>query len=362
MATSLIDQLIAEARADLAARETAIVQRLITRYTITLERIQRELRTIDAQIAGLLRAGEPVPAAWLTRQRWWRDMERSIQREMLVWQQQALNGLSALQTGGVHVAVTLAGDIATAAGAPLSGQIYREAFERWVSVTQPNSPLRTISLARYEADVRQAILQRMTEGIGGGWSPARMVREIMRDIGGIGAEARIMTLARTETMRAYRGASEDTLEPLQERGIIIGYRWLATLDGNACLSCIERHGRLYPEYPTGWHVRCRCTARPEVNPDIVPGGGWKGQTGPEWFAEQDEETQRRLLISDKRYDAYRAGTPLSEMVTVRHNDIWGPSIGIRPLRDTPGVEDAPHIERAKRPDADRSGPVEVMRG
>lgn len=184
MATALIDQLIIEAQADLAARETAIVQRLIAQYTVALKRIQRELRAIDGQIVALQRIGDPVPATWLTRQRWWQDMERSIQRELLLWQGQALNGLSALQTGGVHVAVGLSADIAKAAGSPLTGQVYKEAFERWVTVTRPNSPLRTISLARYEADVRQAILQRMTEGIGGGWSPARMVREIMRGSGG----------------------------------------------------------------------------------------------------------------------------------------------------------------------------------
>lgn len=337
MATSLIDQLIADSLADLGRRESVIVSRLIAQYGVSLKRIQRELRTIDAQIAGLQQAGEPVPAAWLTRQRWWQDMERSIQRELLIWQGQALNGLSALQTGGVHVAVGLSADIAKAAGSPLTGQVYKEAFERWVTVTRPGSPVRAI-IDGYGERVSESIMHRMTEGIGGGKGPGAIVREIMVDIGGDGSEARLMTLARTETMRAFRGANADTLAPLQEQGIISGYIWLATLDGGACLSCIERHGTFFPNYPTGWHPRCRCVARPSVNPDIVPGGQWRGQSGPNWFAEQDEKTQRRILLSDARFDAYQAGTPLSEMVTTRRSAVWGDTVGIRPLATTPGVQ------------------------
>lgn len=71
MATALIDQLIIEAQADLAARETAIVQRLIAQYTVALKRIQRELRAIDGQIVALQRIGDPVPATWGIRPPAW---------------------------------------------------------------------------------------------------------------------------------------------------------------------------------------------------------------------------------------------------------------------------------------------------
>ncbi len=327
---ALIDDLLLQAQRDLSARETEIVARLINSYGLALRRIERNLRTIDAQIAELAAQGQPVPATWLTRQRWWRDMERSIQRELLLWQGQALNGLSALQTGGVHVGVGLSGDIAKAAGQPLTGQVYREAFERWVTVTQPGSPVRAV-IDGYGSRASESILQRMTEGIGGGKAPRSIVREIMADIGGTGSEARLMTLARTETMRAFRGANADTLAPLQEQGIIIGYRWIASLDSRTCPACLERHGRLFKEYPDGHHPNCRCVIRPEVSQDIVPGGGWKGKTGPEWFDEQPETVQRSILVSELRYDAYHAGTPLSEMVTTRHSAIWGDSIAVRPV-------------------------------
>lgn len=140
-----------------------------------------------------------------------------------------------------------------------------------------------------------------------------------------------MTLARTESMRAYRGASSDTMGKLQERGIVSGYVWLAALGPRCCVACVARHGTFYRVPPNDHHPNCRCVLRPVANPELVPGGGWKGKTGPEWLADQPEKVQRQILLNDARYDAWKAGTPLSDMVSVRHSDIWGRTMGIRSL-------------------------------
>lgn len=326
----LIDDLLRQAHRDLNAREVRIVALLLQEYGIALRGVERELRTLDAQIGELIASGADINEQYIRRQRWYRELEASIHTEMAKWTGNALHGIEALQTGGVRIGVGVSSAIAQAAGSPFQGRVYASAFEKWVSAIQPGSPLRTITLPGYETRVQQAILQRMTEGVGGGKAPRSIVREIMRDVGGVADEARIMTLARSESMRAYRGASADTMEPLREREIVFGYVWLATLAPGTCIACIERHGTFYPEYPTGWHLRCRCVARAVVDPNILPGGGWKGQTGPEWFAEQDAETQRAIL-GDARFEAYRGGVPLSDMTMVRHDPVWGPTVGIRPV-------------------------------
>ncbi len=659
---ALIDDLLIQAQRDLSAREVRIVAQLLESYGVALGRIERELRTIDAQIADLIASGGDINEQYIRRQRWWREVEQSIQREMGRWSGNATQALGALQSGGVTIGVGMASEIANAAGSPFQGRVYAEAFERWVSASQPNAPLRLISLPRYEAAIRQSILTRMTEGIGAGKAPRAIVREILRDVGIDDPESpmrgRLLTLARTETMRAFRGASADTMGQLQERGVVTGYVWLAKLDGRTCPACVARHGQISPtpwdqfhpscfpagtvvngplaraaskrwyegelveivtasgqrlsvtpnhpiltsggwvaagelhegddvlcnllpegpaaainpnyqdkplliedvaeslassgpvstaqmpisamdfhgdgsdseveivfvhsllgdarnsalleplgdqeffsgnvtlanfiggrplyerivgaflaahsvmrlrrdrlstliarlshpyphalgssagSYPgfnqvppnneplrpkslrdglfglasqipsdyfirrqhnlatmhrnpgavnhiaytspmnskagcdlvdrlsgsvstehiirikripfhgyvynletqDGWYIanntivhNCRCVNRAIVDPDLVPGGGWKGQTGPEWFAEQDQHTQRAMLLSDARYAAYRTGTPLSEMVSVRHSDVWGDSIGVKPLAAMPEISPA----------------------
>lgn len=342
---ALIDELLAQAQRDLSAREVQIVSELLKSYGVALSRIERELRTIDAQIAELIASGDDIDGRYIQRQRWWREVEASIQREMARWSGQAANGVAALQSGGVTIGVGMSSEIATAAGSPFQGRVYANAFERWVGVIQPNSPLRTISLPRYEAAIRQSILQRMTEGIGSGKAPRSIVREIMRDVGIDDPESavrgRLLTLSRTEVMRAFRGASADTLGQLQERGIVTGYVWLARLDGRTCPACLARHGQISPTPWDQFHPSCRCVNRAIVDPSLVPGGGWHGQTGEEWFAEQPETVQRQILVVPARYDAYASGVPLSDMVTVRHSDVWGDSIGVKPVSLLPNAPRQP---------------------
>ena len=337
---SVIDDLLTQALAELAIREQAAAARLITNYDVALRRIQRELRTIDAQIAELIASGEDINDQVIRRQRWWREVEASIQREMARWSGEATADLAAVQTGGVRLGVQTAQQIATLASSPFIGRVYAEAFEKWVTASQPGSPLRDI-IDGYGDKVSEAVLQRMTEGIGNGRAPRSIVREIMADVGGEANEARLMTITRTETMRAYRGASADTMGQLQERGIVNGGVWLCALGPRACAACIARHGTFYEVPPNDFHPACRCVIRWTANPDLVPGGGWKGKTGPEWFAEQDEATQRRMLISDARFEAYQSGVPLSDMVTVRRSELWGNTMGIKPMRDIPKATRSP---------------------
>ena len=50
----LIDDVFIQAQRDLAIREQQITAQLLRAYDVTLARIQRDLRTVDAQIAELI--------------------------------------------------------------------------------------------------------------------------------------------------------------------------------------------------------------------------------------------------------------------------------------------------------------------
>ena len=323
---SLIDDIIERGLRELAERDPRIVAMLVDSYAVAWRRIEAGLRRLDAQIADAVRRGVDVNDAWLHRQQWWRELQDSIEREMIFWHPEMMRGVATLQQSGVTVAVTGAGMIASAAGSSFQGRVYAEAFEHWVTALRPGSPLADV-LDRYDAAIQQSIRQRMTEGIGSGRNNRTIVQAIRADVGVDAMTPFIVTLARTETMRAYRGASAGQFEQLRKRGVVSGYVWLAELSPRTCLACIARHGTFFTEPPDDFHPRCRCVLRPVT--DAVAGGRWRGETGPAWFAKQPEHVQRAMMVSPQRYEMYRDGMPLSAMVGTRHSETWGDSMRIR---------------------------------
>ena len=93
------------------------------------------------------------------------------------------------------------------------------------------------------------------------------------------------------------------------------------------------------------HPNCRCTKSPKtkswdeiLGPLGIDSSGIKDtrlnmQSGEDWFADQDEETQRAILGTSK-YEAYSNGDfALSDVVKKNHDDQWGTSISEKPLKD-----------------------------
>lgn len=330
---SVIDDSIRDSLRALSDNERRAVGSLLETYDIALRRIERDLITIERQIQEAIRRGVDVDDRWLHRQRWWREVEASIEAEMARWSGGAQQSIASLQSGGVSVALDASSAIARAVGtSPFQGRVYAGAFERWVSVLQPGSPLNGV-LNSYGGEITAAARRRMTEGLGTGKAPRTIVREIMRDVAGEANEARLMTMARTESMRAYRGASADTMGVLQQRGVVSGYVWLAALSPRTCLACLERHGTFYEQYPDGFHPNCRCVARAVANPAIVPDGGWQGETGEQWLRRQPLKAQRQVMLTPGRLKMFQGGEPLSTFVMTRPSETWGPTIGIRPMRE-----------------------------
>ena len=56
---------------------------------------------------------------------------------------------------------------------------------------------------------------------------------------------------------------EMTLEVYKKMGVKY-VRWITTMDGHACKTCRERHGKIYPidEFPQKAHYKCRCDREP----------------------------------------------------------------------------------------------------
>lgn len=312
----------------LAAREAAATARLLDAYRSVWDRVEREVRWLDADIAAAVARGERVPANWLMDQAWYRQLQGSLQVEVARFRDDGLRALGVTQADAVASAREAERLFRVAIGDPFAARVNAGALERWVSATQPGSPLRGV-LDGYGERLSRAIRDGITEGIGSGHGTWRIVDDLRRAVGPDATQWRLATIVRTEGMRSFRGSFADTMQPLQDDGIVTGYRWLAAKSSRTCIACIARDGRITKTYPTDQHVSCRCVAQPVVDPAIVPGGR-APETGSEWFARQPEDVQRRMLPNASAFDAYRRGEiTLDDLVGVRRSRTWGDSIFVR---------------------------------
>lgn len=145
---------------------------------------------------------------------------------------------------------------------------------------------------------------------------------------------RAQTIARTETLRAYRAASQMTMQ--ENDDVLDGWIWISACDRRSCISCIAQHGTWHPlSERLQDHVNGRCVAAPAVR-GVRP----KIQTGAERFAKWKPEEQRAAL-GGSAYEAYRDGAiQLEDMVGRTHSDRWGDSVHVRSLRSVVGQERA----------------------
>lgn len=340
-----ITQAVTSQQRALAAREALATRRLMDAYRLLWRGVEANIARYDRFIAEAIERGEPVNPSWLRQQTWYRQLQGSIDAELQRFGTDAVRVMALTQREAVNAAAEAVRLFREAIGDPFAGRVNPGALERWVSTTRPDSPLRGV-LDRYGTRAAKAIEDGITEGLGAGEGVGTIVRRIGDQVGPRATEARLATIVRTESMRAHRGAFADAMRPLQDDGIITGYRWLAAKSPRTCIACIARDGRITKTYPTDQHVACRCVAQPVVDPAIVP-GGTTPEPGSAWFARQDAETQRRMLPNASAYDAYKRGEiTLDDLVGVRQNRTWGNSVFVR---STP--------KPAKRPRRGAAAPV-----
>jgi SPP1 gp7 family putative phage head morphogenesis protein len=146
------------------------------------------------------------------------------------------------------------------------------------------SPALRQILASLASDAAQGMADALVRGVLSGQNPRQIARLVAAQ--SRVALRRALTIARTETLRAYR---ETSRRAYRESGVT-EWIWYAHLGPRTCAVCIAMHGTRYPVTESlRSHPNCRCAMLPVVAgvPEI--------ETGPSWFARQNERTQLAIL-------------------------------------------------------------------
>lgn len=151
--------------------------------------------------------------------------------------------------------------------------------------------------------VTRSVVDELTYGIGAGLSNQAIAKAITNAIGaGI---VRAMTIARTETNRAYREASRKFYDETPD---VIGWRWMSALDLRTCPVCWRMHGTVSKtSVKFGSHPNCRCVMVPVFadSEDV--------ETGSAAFAKLTP-AQQKTILGPRRLEMYNDGARLRDFV------------------------------------------------
>jgi hypothetical protein len=308
-------------RGMLNAREARLMARMARQWIGVQDRLWQEIEALAQEFAGL----ESPSAAKLFQMERYQLLVMRIRAEL-----ERYNAwlVPAIENEQRYMALLAQRHAATA-------------FERWgitagfdviepgaveimVGFTADGAPLLNL-LQQAWPTVVDRLTQALVNGTALGWNPRKTAREMLgaADSG----LKRLMTISRTEQLRAYRTS---TLDRYRASGIVSGYRRVAAKQERTCIACLIEDGKFY-ELSTEFedHVNGRCSLVP-----ILSGhedDPLTRATGRQWFEGLDDDAQQRIMGRGK-WQAWQDGQfGLDDLVTRVHDPTWGTSIQVRSL-------------------------------
>lgn len=326
-----------EARRLLLQKERAAALRTIAEFQKIAKRLAAELYDLLARIEKERKTEGNASPSLLLRKARTRDLFEQVNAEIFKLSQRLGIDTSNLQKSAIDIAQKSAGQYAE-----LKSNLTffdSSSTRELIGIAGDGEPLQK-HFESIAEPVRNRMFEALFSGIATGASNASIAKEI-KDAVGFGA-ARALTIARTETNRAYREASRKYYDDSGQAG---GWRWVAALDLTTCPICWSLHGRIFKTSEMfATHPNCRCTMVPVFPEDP------KAETGPEKFARLTLE-QQRTILGPRRLELYNQGAELKHFVE-RYTSTFGPSRRIRSLEKTT-------FEPSPRTPADRAFPPRI---
>ena len=238
-----------------------------------------------------------------------------------------------------------------------------EQLQAFVGMAGDGSPLGEL-FAKIPQVTTDAMQMALVQGISLGEGPRTVARRVRRaaDIGRQRAE----TIARTEMIRSAREAQRQLYT---QNPAVQGYRRQATQDSRVCLACLALSGTLHATdeiMPS--HPNCRCVMVPatmswaEITGDSSIPDTRPSVATPEKILAGLSDADKLAIMGPARFELYKNGKPLLDMVQVKQNQDWGPTTRVLPLKDIGGSLSVKPPTPPKTPkEVEAPKPVEVVK-
>lgn len=312
-------------RTALLASDAVQQQEMVGRWLSIEQGLEADLERMASDFLDRLNSGKSVSREALLQMGRYHDLLRQVRSEVYGFADYANASITEKQLEfGIRAIDNSLQLIQSQRIDLLFSRLPVEAIEAMAGLASDGSPLLDL-LRKTWADSADGLTKQLLRGMALGWNPRKTAREMQK--GMASGLNRSFNIARTEQLRVYR---EATRQQYQASGVVRGYKRIAAKQARTCPACLMADGRFYrlnqimEEHPSG-----RCGLVPIV--DGAPDVTW--QLGRDWFREQDESTQRKIL-GRGRFNAWTEGRfDLDELAITKRNDTWGDSIQSKPLKD-----------------------------
>lgn len=296
--------------------ETQTLRRMVSQWRNVERALRAEAIELALEVTALRASGHTVPRWRLLQMQRTRDLLEQVQEQIRLYAVSAGELLSARQLTLLNLGIEASAAAIEAMAPGLQfNRLPIEAIQNMVGLAGDGSPLRETLEASYPHGA-DGILDEMVRGVATGKGPREIARSAIRH--GLSRSLNhMMTVARTETLRAYR---EATRQGYIRSGVVAGYKRLSARDRRTCAGCLSADGAFYMlDEPFASHPLCRCT----LVPQIIGADNDIG-SGAEWFEGQSEAVQREIL-GPTRMELFRRGIPFDRFGTRREDARWGAS-------------------------------------
>lgn len=312
-----------EFRDALLKRERRAASILVRSYGQSWNKIQKLLARVTAQIDDAQRRGLPISPAWLFQQERYQQLILQIEREITKFTHVLDAQIQKEQSAAIRAAARNTAELAAAAQTPgtvTAGftKLSPAAIESITAFVQEQTPLGRL-LAELPRGAGKAVADALTEAVALGYNPVKTARIIRREMGM--TLTRALTIARTETLRAYREATHRSYQANDD--IVQGWIWVASMSRRTCCSCLALHGQWFPMTERqSSHPRCRCASIPALKGDANP----ITESGETWLKRQPEDIQRTVIGTKAGFERFKQGElTLQDFVGLQRSPQWGDS-------------------------------------
>lgn len=328
---SALDLLLNQLRRDLEREEGPLRSQLILAYESAIYDLEHDLFNVTWLIEDARERGVDITPDWLYRQDRYQRLITKAEAQMARFAGEAMPIVETTFRQGAGLGVQHAPSLLEAAGirASFGSSINVPAVDTIMQLAYRPGPVRDV-LESYGPNAAAVIRHELTQSVILGKSPRQTVRDIQRTLASGTNRARLNTLTRTEHLRAYRLAQQETMRPYSHA--ITGWAWSASLSSRTCLACMALHNQVFDEPQSTQHPNCRCVMRPLGR--YTPERYRDTRTGEGWIRAQPEHIQRAMFPSEQAYQEFKANRlGLQDFVGHKHSDVWGTSVFERSGKD-----------------------------
>ncbi len=301
-------------RRRLVAKDTKAGLVLLRDWRRLRDTVEAEADALARRMARKLEAGEAIPASWLHQEGHLDAILRQITAETERFSRTAAPALM----GNVDDAADLADNMADRLLPEHVGTTLPTAATEVTFATTAHRETVGRVLQSMAPQMADLLRLELTRGIALGENPLQVAAR-MRRLAGVPLQ-RARTVARTESMRAFRGASQARFAASP---VVTGWVWVAGLDGRTCGACYALHGTVHPDTDTmESHPNCRCAMAPLTEgADVHQILG--GPTGAEAIGRMSPAELRSRFGPAKAKLLSDGTIQPADLVGVRTSPLWG---------------------------------------